>query len=163
MSKLSELKKLFTLGYIMGMVYVCIEIIYRSILAMDITLMTSTSLWMMPIGGFLGVFLGLFNESRILNRVDYRIKILLSGLGISFIELLSGLVLNRWWGFNIWDYTGNFGNILGQTDVQHFIYWLGLAPFGYWLDDLIRFYIYDEEKPKSLGNYYVKLFKKNSV
>jgi hypothetical protein len=51
-------------------------------------------------------------------------RVIIFGLCASALELAVGLVVNR--DHTNWDYRGNFANIAGQTDAQHFVLW-GLA------------------------------------
>ena len=154
-------KKLASVFGIGGIFYVFLEVLYTSITAGEFRLVGQSSLWMMALGGFLCVILDLMNERAWLRKIDYRLRVLLGGVVISALELAVGCILNLWLSFDIWDYSDAFGNILGQTDLLHFLYWVGITPFGFWLGDVIRYYVYDEARPEdSLARYYTKIFKK---
>lgn len=73
---------------------------------------------------------------------------ILSAIIITVIEFIAGCILNIWLGMNIWDYTDEFGNILGQICPKHTVYWFFLSLVGIILDDYIRHFLFDEEKPK---------------
>lgn len=72
----------------------------------------------------------------------------LSAIIITFIEFVSGCILNIWLGLNIWDYTDEPFNILGQINLKHSFYWFLLSSIGIILDDYIRYFLFREEKPK---------------
>ena len=65
----------------------------------------------------------------------------LGGLAITAGELLAGLVLNVWLGLGIWDYSGQWGNVLGQICPLYTALWCLLAgpvSVGFdWLDHLL--------------------------
>lgn len=60
---------------------------------------------------------------------------------------MAGLILNVWLGLNMWDYSNMPGNILGQICPQFTLLWFFLSAFGIFLDDLIRWLLFGEEKP----------------
>lgn len=46
---------------------------------------------------------------------------------ITTLELLTGLIVNRWLGMQIWDYSDMPGNLWGQVCPQFIVAWLALA------------------------------------
>lgn len=106
-------------------------------------------------GGLIGVLLGSLNNTKKL-YIKYPWDIVAGGLIITACELTSGIVLNRWLGFNIWDYSHAKYNFLGQIDLLHSTCWFILSPIVFWLDDVIRFYMFNEKRPASLGAYFVR-------
>lgn len=151
------MKKFLSIFTIVGILYVFLEVFYTSVTTFEMRLVGHSSLWMMPVGGILGVILDMMNEVKWMNAVNYRLKVLLGGFFITLLEFTSGCVLNLWWGFDIWDYSNSFCNFLGQIDLLHSCYWVGITPFGFWLGDVIRHYMFDEPKPATLGNYYKRV------
>lgn len=73
-------------------------------------------------------------------------------------ELLSGCVLNLWLDFDIWDYTRNPLNYLGQIDIFHSACWLVLVPFVFWADDVMKHYLTNAGKPEPLSSFYIRIF-----
>lgn len=67
---------------------------------------------------------------------------------ITVVEFVSGCILNLWLHWHIWDYTGVFGNILGQVCVPYMVAWFFLSAAGILLDDLCRWKLFGEEKPR---------------
>lgn len=72
----------------------------------------------------------------------------ISAIIITIIEFISGCILNIWLNMDIWDYTDEIGNILGQICPKHTLYWFLLSSIGIVLDDYIRYFLFGEEKPK---------------
>lgn len=154
------MKKNLTLFILFGIFYNFIEVCYTALVGWSFSLAGKTSLWMTLVGGFLGVVLGYFNErgSHVRSK-PILIQCLLGGLYITVLEFLSGLLLNVALGFNLWDYSHIPGNILGQVNPMHSFFWVAITPLAFWLDDVMRFYLYQEEKPKKLIAYYLGLFR----
>ena len=128
------LKYLFLLA-IGGVTYVLIEILARGF-----------SHWtMFVVGGICFVLVGIINE--ITPKVPLIQQMVLSAAIITTIEFMSGCVLNLWLHLNIWDYTDEFGNILGQICPKHTLYWFLLSLVGIVLDDYLRHIFFGEKKP----------------
>ena len=72
---------------------------------------------------------------------------LIAACGITVIELTTGLILNVWLGLNVWDYSNMPGNFLGQICPQFTVLWFFLSAVGIILDDVVRWKIFEEEKP----------------
>lgn len=123
---------LFAVG---GATYVLIEILARGF-----------SHWtMFVVGGICFVLVGIINE--ITPKVPLIQQMVLSAAIITTIEFMSGCVLNLWLHLNIWDYTDEFGNILGQICPKHTLYWFLLSLVGIVLDDYLRHIFFGEKKP----------------
>ena len=124
---------LFLIG---GCVYYSIEIIARGF-----------SHWtMFMVGAICFILIGAINE--ITPKMPLLKQMLLSAIIITFIEFISGCILNIWLGLNIWDYSNEPFNLLGQINLKHTIYWFLLSSIGIVLDDYIRYILFNEEKPK---------------
>lgn len=119
-----------------GMAYYCIELLARGF-----------SHWtMFLVGGICFILIGIINE--ITSKIPLIRQMILSAVIITIVEFISGCILNLWLGLNIWDYSENFGNILGQICPRHTIYWFLLSSIGIVVDDYIRYFVFGEEKPK---------------
>ena len=124
---------LFLIG---GCVYYSIEIIARGF-----------SHWtMFMVGAICFILIGAINEITL--KMPLLKQMLLSAIIITFIEFISGCILNIWLGLNIWDYSNEPFNLLGQINLKHTIYWFLLSSIGIVLDDYIRYILFGEEKPK---------------
>lgn len=118
-----------------GTAYYLIEIIARGF-----------SHWtMFLVGGICFILIGIINE--ITPKMLLMRQMFLSAAIITIVEFASGCILNLWLNMNIWDYTDEFGNILGQICPKHMLYWFLLSVVGIVLDDFIRYKFFGEEKP----------------
>lgn len=128
--------KYFALFLFGGAAYYCIEIMARGF-----------SHWtMFVVGGICFIMIGTINE--ITPKMSLLTQMIISAVIITVIEFIAGCILNLWLGMNIWDYTDEIGNILGQICPTHTFYWFLLSSVGIVLDDYIRYFLFGEEKPK---------------
>lgn len=63
-------------------------------------------------------------------------------------ELLTGLVVNVWLGWDVWDYSKMPGNLWGQICPQFTALWVPLVLLAIVLDDVIRWRFFGEEQPR---------------
>ena len=119
-----------------GLLYNIIEILFRG-----------WSHWtMFLLGGVCFVCLGLINEVIPWCMAIWK-QTLIGAVMITCLEFLTGCVVNLWLGWGIWDYSNLPGNILGQIAPRYFLLWLPIALSGILLDDWLRYWMFDEEKP----------------
>ena len=127
--------------------YLVLLLIGGSIYCMIEVLARGFSHWtMFLVGGICFILIGIINE--ITPKMPLIRQMFLSAIIITVIEFISGCILNLCLVWNIWDYSDEFGNILGQICVKHSIYWFLLSSIGIVLDDYIRYFLFGEEKPK---------------
>ena len=113
------------LFYIGGVLYVAVELAYRG--------------WSHPsmflLGGVCFVLvgeLGRWSGRGLLGRA------VLGGAAITALELVTGLVVNRWLGLGVWDYSTQPGNLLGQICPGFCLAWVLLAGAGAAAEDWLR-------------------------
>lgn len=150
------MRKDLTIFTLMGICYVFIEIAFSSIVSLKPALIGQSSLWMFLVGGLLGLTLGKMNEIKTTRNLIYPFNILAGAAMITLNELISGIILNIWLGFDIWDYSSATYNFLGQIDMVHSLCWIALTPFIFWVDDVMKHYMFEEPKPDKLFKYYIK-------
>lgn len=75
-------------------------------------------------------------------------QILIGTCVITILEFMTGCVVNLWLGWNVWDYSGMPGNILGQICPQYMLLWIPLSLAGIVLDDWLRYWMFKEERPR---------------
>lgn len=119
-----------------GLLYILIETIWRGY-----------SHWtMFVLGGICFLALGMINEVLPWEMPLWQ-QMLLGACIITSMEFLTGCIVNLWLGWHVWDYSGMPGNILGQICPQYFLLWLPVSLAGILLDDWLRYWWWDEERP----------------
>lgn len=101
---------------------------------------------MFLLGGICFISLGLINEV-IPWDMPLLYQAVIGACIVTALEFLAGCVINLWLGWDVWDYSGLPGNILGQICPQFFILWLPVALTAIVLDDWLRYRWFGEEKP----------------
>lgn len=157
-----RMRKTTTLFFLMGTAYMATEVVYNALVPFKLSLIGSSSIWMGAVGGALGVLLGGLSPGGKLMPANsfYAARVIAGGLAINTVELLSGLVLNLMLGLDIWDYSDSFLNIAGQVCAYHAVMWFLFTPFVFWLDDVMRFYLYDGARPVPMIRYYTMALSK---
>lgn len=125
MNKNFALKE-FIIFIIFGLMYVTIELLYRG----------HTHYSMFIVGGICGVLIGLIND----NTPDMPLlpQCVLGAVIITVIELLTGLFLNVYLGLNVWDYSNQPFNFMGQICPQFCIIWCILSILVIRIDDWLK-------------------------
>lgn len=133
----SFILKEFILLIIGGTLYFIIEVLYRGY----------SHLSMFLLGGICFVVIGLINEV-----FDYKMSLLkfqmpIAAIVVTVLEFITGLIVNKWLGLNVWDYSNTPFNVMGQICLPFTIVWYLLSGIAIVLDDYIRYFVFDEEKP----------------
>lgn len=102
---------------------------------------------MFIVGGLCFVIIGLLNEIYSWNLL-FQWQCLIGSGTITILEFFSGCIVNKLLNWNVWDYSDMSFNLLGQVCLHHTIlYWIPLSAIAIIADDLIRYYLFKEEKP----------------
>lgn len=128
--------KLFVLFIVGGVVYCLVELIFRHY----------THPTMFIVGGICFIFVGLINELFNFN-MPMRWQMLIGGIIITAVEFVSGCIINLCLGLNVWDYSSLPLNVLGQISIPFTIIWILLSGVAIVLDDYLRYWWFNEEKP----------------
>lgn len=128
-----KLLVLFAAG---GLLYNLLELFYRG----------WTHWTMFFLGGLCFICLGAINEVIPWNMPLWQ-QMLIGACIITALEFATGCAVNLWLGWGIWDYSQMPGNLLGQICPQYFGLWMLVALFGIVMDDCLRYWMFDEEKP----------------
>ena len=125
---------LFGIG---GTLYVCIEMLYRG----------RTHWSMFFLGGLCFLYAGFQNEHT---EWDYPLclQAIKVAVVITMLEFLCGLIVNVWLGWNVWDYSNQPFNVLGQICPLFSFLWLFVGTAAIILDDYLRYWLFGEEKPR---------------
>lgn len=131
------IRKHLTLAMMGGLLYILVETVWRGY-----------SHWtMFVLGGLCFLALGLINEVLPWETPLWK-QVLLGASVITCLEFLTGCIVNLWFNWNVWDYSGMPGNVLGQICPQYCILWLPVSLVGIILDDWLRFWWWGEERPR---------------
>lgn len=125
---------LFLIG---GFSYFYLEILYRGF----------SHFSMIICGGLAFIFCGLMNQLMHF-RISLVTQMILSMFIITGLEFVTGYIVNIKLNWHVWDYSGMPYNLLGQICLAYSLIWLVLSLVCIFMDDLIRWKIFDEDKPK---------------
>lgn len=134
MKKLSEYLFLWALG---GCIYYAFELIFRGF-----------SHWsMFVLGGICMVFCTM--QGKYLGYKDpFWLQLLRCVLFVTSCEFITGMIVNKWLHWNVWDYGGQPFELFGQICLPFIIIFSGLCALGILLGAYILYWLYGEQKPK---------------
>lgn len=120
-----------------------------------------STLWMGIVGGIIFLLLGKMNEfSLIRDRLPLSLQCLIAALMVTILEFITGLIVNVWLGLHIWDYTGfPLAHLfLNQINLIHSILWFFVSILAFWLDDALRWVLYQLKACNSCNKIYSLLW-----
>lgn len=130
------LKYLF-LFWFGGTFYITLEVLWRGY-----------SHWTMGVlAGLVFISIGLLNEIWSWDT-SIIIQILVGTIIATIGEFITGCIVNLWLGWDVWDYSDMWGNILGQICPAFIALWIPISLLSIVIDDMIRWKFFNEEKPK---------------
>ena len=133
----NTLKKHSVLFLVGGIMYMLIEIVWRS-----------HTHWTMGItGGICFILIGLLNEFYTY-KMSLINQMLISSIIITVIEFIVGCIVNIWLKWNIWDYSSAPFNVLGQVCLPYMFLWFLLSAVAIIVDDWLRYFWFNEERPR---------------
>ena len=118
-----------------GFTYFYIEILYRGY----------SHFSMIICGGLALIFCGGLNQLTHF-RIPVILQMILSAVIITGLEFVTGYIVNMRMGLNVWDYSGMPYNLYGQVCLAFSFIWMILSLACIFIDDFIRWKIFDEEK-----------------
>lgn len=125
---------LFSIG---GIAYFLGEIMWRG-----------WSHWsMFVLGGICFVLIGVINEFMSYDT-PLIIQMVIGTFIITVLEFIAGCILNIYLDMGIWSYANMPMNLLGQVCIPYMLGWFFLSLACIVLDDYLRYFIFDEEKPQ---------------
>lgn len=136
MNAIRKCLKMMVLFLIGGAIYVGIEVLWRGYSHPS----------MFVLGGICFILVGLINE-YLPWEMGLLWQSLIGACIITASEFVTGLVVNVWFGLNVWDYSNLPFNLIGQICLPFFLLWIPLAYVAILLDDYIRWRFFGEEKP----------------
>ena len=75
-------------------------------------------------------------------------QMFLSMVIITLLELVTGLIVNVWLHLNVWDYSAMPYQFMGQICLLYSVLWMALSLVCIFVDDLLRWKVFKEEKPR---------------
>lgn len=131
--------KYLFLAHFGGSLYVTLEVFFRGY-----------SHWTMYlVAALLFIVIGLLNEAR---NSNFILQCFIGSALATLIEFFAGCVLNIMLDLHLWDYSNQWGNVLGQICPLFSALWVLLSGVAIVLDDTIRWKFFQEDKP----SYYIK-------
>lgn len=134
---LREIIKLSLLFLMGGMIYFAIEVAFKG----------DSHVSMFIVGGLAFLLIGGINNYFDRN-MPLAMQMLFSAVIITFLELISGLIVNVWLELGVWDYSNIPLNFMGQICPRFFLIWYFLSLAGIVLDDLFRYRMFGEKMPR---------------
>ena len=133
MKKLSEYLFLWTFG---GCLYYSFEVIFRGF-----------SHWSMFIlGGICFVFFTI--QGKMVHWQDALWRQLLRCIVfVTSMEFITGIIVNKWLGLAVWDYSDQPFQLFGQICLPFMVIFSGLCVLGILLSGYLTYWLYGDEKP----------------
>jgi uncharacterized membrane protein len=132
----NKLLQYFLLFLIGGFTYGGLEIVSRGY----------SHISMMIAGGICFILIGSINELYS-GEISLVRQMAISAVLITAVEFVTGLIVNVWMGLNVWDYSDQRFNLMGQICLLYTLIWFFLSPVAIVMDDYLRYYLMGEEKP----------------
>ena len=93
---------------------------------------------MLAAGAICFIAIGMLNDTIFEWDMSFTSQMFLSGVVVTAIELMFGLILNVWLGLRVWDYSDQYLNFMGQICIAYFGLWQLLSviaiPLYDWTD-----------------------------
>ena len=133
---MSKIKKHAVLALIGGIIYGALEILVRG----------HTHWTMVVLGGICFVAIGLINEI-IPWEMPLAAQMLIGSIIITTLEFCCGCIVNIWLGWDVWNYSKLWGNLLGLICPKFSVIWFFVSALAIVIDDYLRWVLFDEEQP----------------
>ena len=123
---MKKLLQHIVIAVIGGLTYMGIEILWRG----------HTHWTMGVLGGVCFALIGLLDEVQ--DHPPMLLQMVQGAAIVTALELLVGLIVNRWLGWDVWDYSDMPGNLWGQVCQQFAAAWLVLSWAAVKLENLMH-------------------------
>ena len=114
--------------------YGCVEMLYKG----------GTHISMILAGGLCFLLIGKVRDWA--GNPSLLGQMVVSAIIVTAIELVTGLIVNRWLHLFVWDYSELPYNFMGQICLLFSVFWFLLSLLAILLDDAIRYFLLGEEK-----------------
>ena len=129
--------KIIILFIIGGTIYVSLELLFRG----------RSHISMFILGGLCFVLIGGINN-YISWEMPLILQMIIGVVVITTLEFITGYIVNIKLGLNVWDYSNQPFNIMGQICLSFSFLWMLISLIAIVLDDYLRYWIFKEKKPK---------------
>ena len=129
--KFGKYALLFTIG---GSAYVGLEYLWRG----------RSHISMFVLGGLCFWLIGQLDRNR---TVPIAAQAILGAVIVTALELLTGLIVNRWLHWNVWDYSTLPLNFHGQICVPYFLLWIPVSAAAVFADNSLRLLLFRTPLP----------------
>lgn len=120
-----------------GFAYGGIEILFRGY----------SHISMLVAGGICFLLIGLLNEVFSWDMAIIS-QMAISAVIVTGVEFTIGLIVNVWLKLDVWDYSKQPYNIMGQVCLLFTNIWFFLSLLAILMDDYLRYFLLKEEKPR---------------
>ena len=127
MLSLNTFREYFILFLTGGILYVLIEIAYRGY----------SHISMFVVGGICFILICSIDEFTPF-KIPIIVQMIIACILITFVELISGIIINIFLNLNVWDYSSNKFNFLGQICLKASITWFFLSFPAIYLGKFIK-------------------------
>ena len=131
-----KLQKFTFLFFVGGFIYCIMEIIFRGY----------SHISMLIAGGICFVLIGGLND-LFKRDISLLSQMLVSVVIITSVELITGLIVNVWMHLDVWDYSYQRYNFMGQICLLFCNMWFILSFPAIILDDYIKYWFMGGKKP----------------
>lgn len=128
--------KVILLCLIGGFLYICTELAWRG----------RTHWTMFFLGGVCAYLVGLINQNR-RKCVPLVRQGIIGSIIITTLEFFTGLIVNLWLEWDVWDYSNLPFNLCGQICLLYSVLWFFFSIIIVLYDDELRNIIYKEKIP----------------
>lgn len=143
MMRLHNALKSVVLWLFGGAVYFLVEVVFKTVTGHA----QSISWTMLILAAIICIPLDRTNEAMGWDTPLWK-QAIIGGLCITAVELGAGIILNCWWGLDIWDYSRCLGNLWGQICPKWTLIWCVMAGAGIVVFDWLRWILWPEEERK---------------
>lgn len=105
---------------------------------------------MFVLSGLCFVIIGLLDKQT-RGRWSYTHLMTVSSVIITSLEFFTGLIVNKWMGLNVWDYSNQPFHLMGQVCLLFSILWYFLSYAALVLDNYLRYWFFREPHPHILA------------
>jgi len=72
----------------------------------------------------------------------------LGAMAVTALELCTGLIVNVWLGWNVWDYSSLPFNLMGQICLYFFVLWIPVSAVAAVAEDWLRHRLFSAPMPQ---------------